>query len=110
MPQGEPSEAPLPSVAEHEAMAWLGGARLVVWDFDMTILKIHAFSDEIEPHEVAGRWREDVADAKLLRAFVNRARESGVGVGIASYGRADVIGAYLQHIVPGAFGPEDIVT
>ena len=83
---------------------------MVVWDFNMTILKIHAFSDEIEPHEVAGRWREDVADAKLLRAFVNRARESGVGVGIASYGRADVIGAYLQHIVPGAFRPEDIVT
>jgi len=83
---------------------------LVVWDFDMTILKIHAFCDEIEPHEVAARWREDVADAKLLRAFVNQARESGVGVGIASYGRADVIGAYLQHIVPGAFRPQDIVT
>ena len=24
------------------ARAWLGGARLVVWDFDMTILQIHA--------------------------------------------------------------------
>ena len=108
--QGASSEAPLPTVAEHEATAWLGGASLVVWDFDMTILKIHAFGDEIEPHEVAARWREDVADAKLLRAFVNQARESGVGVGIASYGRADVIDAYLQHIVPGAFRAQDIVT
>ena len=108
--QGASSEAPLPTVAEHEAMAWLGGARLVVWDFDMTILKIHAFGDEIEPHEVAARWREDVADTKLFRAFIVQAHETGVGVGIASYGRADVIGEYLEHIVPGAFRPQDIVT
>ena len=92
------------------ARAWLGGARLVVWDFDMTILQIHALSDGIEPHEVAARWREDVADANLFRAFVLQAHEMGVGVGIASFQEAEVIGEYLDHIVPGAFRPQDIVT
>ena len=106
------SEAPLPTVAElgNVAAAWLGGTRLVVWDFDMTILKIHAFGEEVEPHQVKARWSEDVADAELLRAFVNKARELGVGVGIASFGRAEVIGEYLQHILPGAFRQQDILT
>ena len=88
------------------ARAWLGGARLVVWDFDMTILRGFARPD----HEVAARWREDVADANLFRAFVLQAHEMGVGVGIASFQRAEVIGEYLDHIVPGAFRPQDIVT
>jgi hypothetical protein len=85
---------------------WLGGARLVVWDFDNTILRGFARPD----HEVAARWREDVADANLFRAFVLQAHEMGVGVGIASFQEAEVIGEYLDHIVPGAFRPQDIVT
>ena len=88
------------------ARVWLGGARLVVWDFDNTILRGFARPDD----EVAARWREDVADANLFRAFVLQAHEMGVGVGIASFGRADVIGEYLDHLVPGAFRPQDIVT
>ena len=104
------SEAPSLTVAEQQALAWLGGTRLVVWDFDMTLLKIHAYGEGVEPDEVATRWREDVADAELLRAFVSKARASGVGVGIASFGRAEVIEAYLEHILPGAFRRQDIVT
>ena len=88
------------------ARVWLGGARLVVWDFDNTILRGFARPD----HEVAARWREDVADANLFRAFVLQAHEMGVGVGIASFQQAEVIGEYLDHLVPGAFRPQDIVT
>ena len=54
---------------------WLtGNIKLVAWDFDNTILKIHAYKEKIEPHQVAGRWRSDVCDLPLVRIFVRRAR------------------------------------
>ena len=101
------------SAAVLEAERWMCGSattRLVVWDFDQTLLKIHAFAEGVEPKEVAGRWRDDVADAELVKAFADKAREHGISLGIASFGRGDVIREYLQHIAPGAFRPQDIVT
>ena len=93
-----------------EKWLWRTPTGLVAWDFDLTVLKVHAFGEGIEPEEVAERWQEDICDAELMRAFVAKARELGVRVGIASFGRAEVIHEYLKHLVPGAFRPEDIVT
>ena len=75
--EAPPEAAPLLTPAEQEAAAWLDGTNLVVWDFDMTLLSIHAFGEGVEPEEVAARWQADAADAELLRAFVRKARESG---------------------------------
>ena len=63
---------------------WLSGLAqnsLIVWDFDQTVLKIHAFGEGIEPEEVPGRWKHDVADLELFRAFVLSAAQKGVNVG-----------------------------
>ena len=61
---GEPSP---PSKAGILAQAWLSGVKLVVWDFDMCLLKIHAFGEGVEPAEVESRWRNDVADVELVQ-------------------------------------------
>ena len=84
---------------------WLGGNKLVVWDFDLTLLKIHSFAEGVEPSDVAARWKRDVADIDLLQTFVERSRELGVALSIASFGRAEVI---MAHIAPGVFRPEHI--
>jgi hypothetical protein len=61
------------------------GIRLVVWDFDLTILRIHSFATRLTAADVAGRdLRGDFCDldffVELSRSLVN----IGVGVAIAS--------------------------
>ena len=86
---------------------WLPpNVRLVAWDFDQTILSIHAFKECVEPSDVPQRWHADVCDLALLRTFVHVARSRGVHVGIASFGRQDVIIAYMVAILKGT-GHED---
>ena len=81
---------------------WFSGQpRLVVWDFDLTILNCHAFGEGVEVAQVAGRWQADVRDADLFRAFVDTAQALGVSVGIASYGRREVIAEYMDQIFAG---------
>ena len=78
---------------------WFSGKpRLVVWDFDLTILNCHAFGEGVEVAHVAGRWQADVRDADLFRAFVDTAQVLGISVGIASYGRREVIAEYMDQI------------
>lgn len=100
------------TLARELAESWLSGnkRKLVVWDFDLTLLKVHSYAEGVEPADVAARWKYDVADLELLRAFVEKGRELGVALGVASFGRAEVINEYLKHMAPGAFRPEDIVT
>ena len=46
------------------------GTSLIVFDFDQTVLNCHAFGEGVEPEEVPGRWKDDVADLDTFRAFV----------------------------------------
>lgn len=78
---------------------------MVVWDFDLTILRIHAFGDGVTPEAVPDRWQADVADLELFRAFVHATLARGARVAIASYGRSDVIHAYMQQIFADAEEP-----
>lgn len=80
-------------------------ASMAVWDFDLTILSAHSFGQGIEARDVPARWRADVADLAFFRAFVQAALERGVRVGIASFGRSEVILAYMEHIFAGADPP-----
>ena len=87
---------------------------LVVWDFDKTVLRIHAFGRRIEPEQVAARWERDIADKDLFIQFVTTARSRGIHVGIASFGRAEVVQAYMHEIFREhggpVFSPDLIVT
>ena len=69
-----------------------------MWDFDLTILRTHAFGEGVEVAEVAQRWESDVRDVDVFRAFVETAQEQGVALGIASYGRQEVIHEYMRQI------------
>lgn len=41
---------------------------------------------------------------------MHRLEEAGIGVYVASYGRNDVIRAYLERAVRGSFGPDQVST
>ncbi len=72
-----------------------------IFDFDQTILAIHAFGQHIEPEAVASRSMEaDFTDLAFFTALVHLLREKGVSVAIASFGRYEVIQAYMDR----AFG------
>ena len=114
MPETSTDGAAAPSAEDGLASKWLEPASAVVWDFDLTILAIHAFGAGVEPHEVPGRWEREVRDVALLRAFVHVAQRKGIPFGIASYGRSEVILAYMSAIFAGAdappFTPDNVVT
>ena len=74
---------------------------LVVWDFDRTVLRVHAFKRGVAAADVPSRWARDVADAELFKATVAAARARGRPVAIASFGHKDVILAYLACIFGG---------
>ena len=80
--------------------AWLSAlpTSLVVWDFDQTVLRIHAFARGVRAEQVADRWERDIADKEFFIGFVLAARERGIEVGIASFGRGEVVQAYMREI------------
>ena len=51
--------------------AWLSSqpTSLVVWDFDQTVLRIHAFARGVRAEQVADRWERDVADKQFFTGF-----------------------------------------
>ena len=86
--------------------------RLLVFDFDLTILSIHSWGERIRPEDVASRSLDrDVADLAFFRRFIARALNTGVKVAIASPGVYEVIQAYMDLAVgPGVFTRENIST
>ena len=56
---------------------WLSAlpTSLVVWDFDQTVLRIHAFARGVRAEQVPARWEKDIADKEFFIAFVQAARE-----------------------------------
>lgn len=109
-----------PSVKDAALMAmcdaWLTpNVELVAWDFDNTLLTIHAYKEKVKPNEVAGRWQRDVCDIDLVRAFVHVARQRGIQLGIASFGKQEVILTYMEAMLAGtgnerAFTTDNVAT
>ena len=78
--------------------------RLVIWDFDDTILRIHACGLLISPAAAAVRPLEgDVADLPFFRSCVDAVVAHGHLVAVASFGHYAVIQAYMDRICPGRF-------
>ena len=74
--------------------------RLVVWDFDMTILRIHSFAKRISALDIPRRdYEHDCADANFFRAFLREMKQKSIEVAIASFGKRDVIETYIKHLV-----------
>lgn len=110
MPDASPQEPAATMVSR-----WLDPRPgLIVWDFDLTVLNTHAFGEGVEVEDVSARWHKDVRDLELFKLFVETAVKEGSAVGVASYGRKDVIAEYMRHIFAGSaqqpFTPANIVT
>ncbi|CAL6317452.1 unnamed protein product [Bathycoccus prasinos] len=83
--------------------------KLVVWDFDMTILRIHSFAKRISALDVPRRdYERDCADANFFRAFLREMKQKSIKVAIASFGKREVIETYLKCLVDGKKGDEDL--
>ena len=100
-----PDQGPSPGlrqlVTRWMGSRWAGSKpKLLAWDFDRTIVGRHTFSEGVEPEEVASHWREDILDLNMFKSFVEAARKQGIAVGIASYGRHDIILEYMRQIWP----------
>jgi hypothetical protein len=78
------------------------GIKLVVWDFDLTLLTLHSFGERIQPWAVAARCLEDdFWDLRFFCELVPALTAAGLRVAVASFGRYDVIQAYMDA----AFAP-----
>jgi len=78
------------------------GVRLVAFDFDECVLRVHAFHLSVSAADVASRdLARDFADLRFFVALVRALGAAGVAVAIASFGRYEVIKAYLDR----AFAP-----
>lgn len=73
------------------------GIRLVCWDFDLTVLSIHAYAERIEASAVPARNMDtDFRDRAFFTCLCRNLVARGVAVGCASFGRYDVIQAYMD--------------
>jgi hypothetical protein len=78
------------------------GVRLVAFDFDLCVLRVHAFNLNVTAADVALRdLARDFADLRFFVALSRALGAAGVAVAIASFGRYEVIKAYLDR----AFAP-----
>lgn len=103
----------MPALVERLLAAPTQPTTLVAWDFDKTVLRIHAFGRGVRVEEVAERWERDVADLDFFRAMVKAAKAIGARVGIASFGRREVVLEYMRHIFsdePDCFTAENVLT
>ena len=78
------------------------GVRLVAFDFDLCVLRVHAFNLNVTAADVALRYlARDFADLRFFVALSRALGAAGIAVAIASFGRYEVIKAYLDR----AFAP-----
>lgn len=75
--------------------------KIIVVDFDQTVLKIHSFHERIAAKDVPRRnWRKDFVDADLFVKLVGDAKEAGIPVVVASFGVYETIQAYMNQLFP----------
>ena len=91
------------AIAAQVAALHRAGVRLCVFDFDLCVLSIHSFGLRLEPLAVAARapLERDFVDLPLFRGLVRELGARGVAVAVASFGRYDVIQAYLDRALEG---------
>jgi hypothetical protein len=74
--------------------------KLYVFDFDLTVLKVHTSLLRLPVQKVAARALSDVADGPFFFAFVGAVLARGGNVAIASFGQKEVIREYLKYLLP----------
>jgi hypothetical protein len=91
--------------------------KVFVWDFDYTLLKIHAYSEGITQSQVEGlNWNKlsklHFSDAIFFRDLVSYLIKNKKTVAIISFGTYNVIKAYLDRLFGGEpiFGLHNIYT
>lgn len=73
--------------------------RLVVWDFDLTIMHIHAYGSRVTVSDVTSGARvlaDDFEDLPMFTALVRHLVDAGFLVAVASFGSYPVIQAYMD--------------
>ena len=81
----------------HAIGEFLSQCRLVVWDFDQTVLRIHSYAAKIRADMVQHRSvAVDFADLEFFVGLVKFLVHHGINVAIASFGKYDVIQMYLD--------------
>jgi hypothetical protein len=89
---------------------------LYVFDFDLTILKIHSYAQNMTPSKVESMgWRklmDQFADPIFFRDLINYLISQNKKVAIASFGKYNVIKAYLDRLFDNTsiFGLDNIIT
>jgi hypothetical protein len=89
---------------------------LYIWDFDLTILKIHSYANEIKEEDVKSlSWKKlmcHFADPIFFRDLVNHLIGNKKKVAIISFGYYNVIKAYLDRLFDNdkIFGKHNIIT
>jgi FMN phosphatase YigB (HAD superfamily) len=89
---------------------------LYVFDFDLTILKIHSYAQNMTPSQVESMgWRklmDQFADPIFFRDLINYLISQNKKVAIASFGKYNVIKAYLDRLFDNTsiFGLDNIIT
>lgn len=76
--------------------------KLVVWDFDLTLLAIHSYHRRITPEQVSTGARnieDDFADVATFRSLAcHLVEKEGVAVAIASFGKYETVQAYMDAV------------
>jgi hypothetical protein len=89
---------------------------LYVFDFDLTILKIHSYAQNMTPSKVESMgWRklmDQFSDPIFFRDLINYLISQNKKVAIASFGKYNVIKAYLDRLFDNTsiFGLDNIIT
>ena len=75
--------------------------KIVAFDFDQTIVKVHTFFQGVTPNNVHNRsLHEDFADLTLFQEIVQKLQKNNVQVAVASFGYKKVIETYLRTVLP----------
>ena len=100
----------------HQYDEFISKYDLYIWDFDLTILKIHSYANEIKEEDVKSlSWKKlmcHFADPIFFRDLVNHLIGNKKKVAIISFGYYNVIKAYLDRLFDNdkIFGKHNIIT
>jgi len=100
----------LSTVLEVALRSYCACCMLLVFDFDLTLLRIHAWFLKVTPEQALERPLSDFADLPLFQAFVAAAKRRGDQVAVASFGCSETILVYLERACPGAFSSHNVLT
>lgn len=74
------------------------GVRVFAFDFDMTLLRIHAYSSRIKAADVPTRWRDDVPYPEELSAILRTINNLGHEWHVVTFGQPPVVSAYMDAL------------